>query len=100
RSLTLESRALASVSTNWLSSRSASGAKLIAEHVEGPAEIVAGEKAEQPHVQGVRAFPFWLFAELRRAKGLRSLNYSRRSGFTRHPLGGSASLFTPPSPSR
>jgi hypothetical protein len=29
------------------------GAKFNAEHMEGPARVVAGEKAEQPHAQGM-----------------------------------------------
>jgi hypothetical protein len=28
------------------------GAKFNAEHMEGPARMVAGEKADQPHAQG------------------------------------------------
>jgi len=52
------------------------GAKLNAEHVEGTAEMVAGEKAEQPHMQGVHAFPLGFFAEPR--GGFCRLHYSRR----------------------
>ena len=67
------------------------GAKLNAEHVKGPAKVVAGKKAEKPHAQGC-AFR-WSSAEPRRTE-LGRLTITADAGFSRHPLSGSSSSFT------
>jgi hypothetical protein len=69
------------------------GAKINAEHMEGPARVVAGEKAEQPDAQGMCLSVRELVPSPDRI-GLGKLTIAADAGFSRHPSSGSSSSFT------